>query len=354
VPPDAYQVLLYANNCRDSTVERARMAGDNMALRVQVLEVESSELCSAAGLARRMAMDLAADQLEAEGHNSGVILTTDADSLVAATWLANTWREFALGADCVAGYIDADPREFVSLGRDFQHRGLLEEHYHAVVAEIFALLDPRPHDPWPNHQVSSGASLGITLKMYRAIGGLPSRAAGEDAALTLAVECANGKVRHAMDVCVSTSCRLDGRAAGGAADAMKLRHAVIDTSCDEELEPAFTITQKAWLKGHLRRASDIGFMHKSPTLAGLDLSAEQLASLVGTLRQICFEAFWQQLCSASTALRYRNPLRPSMLPAEIARAEALLLFLRAQPDPLEAIDFFMEDSVTFEARLHSL
>ncbi|GLS20565.1 hypothetical protein GCM10007874_35820 [Labrys miyagiensis] len=326
----------------------------NMSLHVDVLEASSTDLCSAAGLARKIAMDRAADRLEREGLTNGMILTTDADSVVAPTWLATTWREFALGADCVAGYIDANPGEFSGLGMDFRHRGFLEEHYHAVVAEIFALLDPRPHDPWPNHQVSSGASLAITLQMYRMIGGLPSRPTGEDSALALAVECAGGKVRHSMDVCVSTSCRLDGRAAGGAADAMKLRHAVVDTQCDDELESAFTITRKAWIKGHLRRASEIGFMEESAILRGLDLPSGEMAALLRTLQQGCFEIFWQQLCAVNSSLQYRNPLRPSMLPAEIARAEALLQFLRAQPYPLEAIDFFMEDGVTFEARLHSL
>lgn len=354
VPPTAYQVVLYANNCSDGTADVARQARDVMAMRIEVVEAEASAQRSAAGLARGIAMDLAADKLETEGLTKGVILTTDADSVAASTWLATNWREFDRGADCVAGYIDAQPPELIGLGRDFQNRGFLEEHYHAIVAEIFTMLDPRPHDPWPNHQVSSGASLGITLQMYRAIGGLPRLAAGEDAALTLAVECAGGKVRHAMDVCVSTSCRLDGRAAGGAADAMKLRHAIIDTPCDEELESAFTVTKKAWLKGHLRRASDIGFMQKSAILASLDLTSKQLDGLVGVLRRTCFEVFWQQLCSMSPSLRYRAPLRPSMLPVEIERGEALLHFLRAQPDPLEAIDFFMEDGVTFEARLHSL
>lgn len=351
IPLDSYQVLVYANNCADGTAARAARIGEQTGLRLEVLSVPRSAELSSAGLAHKAAMNIAADRLETAGFSAGIILTKDADSMISPLWLANSWREFSWGADCVAGYIDADPHEFVDLGLNFQHRGFLEEHYHALVAEIFALLDPRPHDPWPNHQVSSGASLAVTLRMYRAIGGLPAKASGEDAALALAVECLGGKVRHSMDVCVTTSCRLEGRAMGGAADAMRQRHAEPDAPCDPELESVFTVTKKVWLKGHLRRSSDIGFLEKSAILATLGLEGARVEGLLATLHRSCFEVFWQDLCAASAYLRYGRPLRPSMLATEIGRAEALLSFLRSQSNPFEAIDLLMEDRVTFEARM---
>jgi hypothetical protein len=353
IPFETYHVLLYANNCTDGTAVAARQFSQGTGLQIRVVDVACDAENSSAGLARKAAMDFAAEQLEAAGLYRGLILTTDADSAVSPTWLASTWLEFDKGVDCVAGYIDADPFEFVGLGLDFQHRGFLEEQYHALVAEIFALLDPRRHDPWPNHQVSSGASLGITLKMYRSIGGLPPKPAGEDAALALAVESEGGKVRHAMNVCVQTSCRLDGRAVGGAADAMRERFFAADSPCDPELERVFTVVRKAWLKGHLRRASEIGFMQESAILSGLALAPDVAGPLLDTLQNARFEVFWQQLCAAAPSLQYGNPLRPSMLSAEIARAEALLGCLRTQPYPLEAVDSFMEDRVEFEASLHS-
>ncbi|MGN8119521.1 glycosyltransferase [Labrys sp. 22185] len=354
IPFEAYLVLVFANNCTDATAARAADICNGTGLRIDVVSVASSEELSSAGLARKAAMDIAAEQLEAADLHNGVIMTTDADSIVSPSWLASTWLEFSEGADCVAGYIDADPREFVELGSSFQYRGFLEEHYHALVAEIFALLDPRPHDPWRNHQVNSGASLAVTLRMYRAIGGLPAKATGEDAALALAVECLGGKVRHSMDVCVTTSCRLDGRAVGGAADAMKLRHAEPDAPCDQELESVFAVTKKAWLKGHLRRSSNIGFMEESAILAALGLGPAEIGKLLTILRRSRFEVFWQALCAASTLLRYGEPLRPSMLAVEIGRAETLLTYLRSQPNPLEAIDVVMEDRVAFEARLQGV
>jgi len=68
-------------------------------------------------------------------------------------------HEFGNGVDCVAGYIDAIPAEYIGLGGDFLSRGRLEDTYLRYIAEIYARCDPRPHDPWPNHRVSSGASL---------------------------------------------------------------------------------------------------------------------------------------------------------------------------------------------------
>jgi hypothetical protein len=54
-------------------------------------------------------------------------------------------------------------------------------------AAIHQHLDPRPHDPWPRHASEPGASLAVTLQAYRAIGGLPCIAFGEDGALVAAL-----------------------------------------------------------------------------------------------------------------------------------------------------------------------
>ena len=64
-------------------------------------------------------MDLAAIRLAEVAPINGLILTTDADSRVAPTWFAATLREFEKGVDCVAGYIDAIPAEYLALGGDF-------------------------------------------------------------------------------------------------------------------------------------------------------------------------------------------------------------------------------------------
>jgi hypothetical protein len=73
--------------------------------------------------------------------------------------------------------------------------------------------------------------------------------------LTEALDRAGFKVRHSMAVSVSTSCRLDGRAQGGAADTMRLRHAAPDSPCDDDLEPALKATRRALYRGILRKVA---------------------------------------------------------------------------------------------------
>ena len=100
---------------------------------------------------------------------------TDADSVVTPSWYADNMSHLELGADCVAGYIDAEAVEIVSHGAVFLARGRLEDTYLRLVAEIYALCDPRPHDPWPNHRVSSGASLAVKLAAMKPSAACPTK-----------------------------------------------------------------------------------------------------------------------------------------------------------------------------------
>lgn len=324
VPDGAFEILIFANNCSDATADVARAFAALVPHPVTVVEEQMQPGTQSAGWARKRAMDLAAASLRERGGN-GLILTTDADSCVAPTWFAATMREFGHGVDCVAGYIDANPLELVSLGRTFLGRGRLEDRYLRLVAEIYARCDVRPHDPWPNHRVSSGASLAVTLDAYTAIGGLPPRPVGEDAALTETLDRAGFKVRHSMDVSVSTSCRLDGRAQGGAADTMRLRHAVPDAPCDDDLEPALKATRRAIYRGWLRK-----WMEGGATPPSLPHGWRVPETVIRDLVQpgAAFEDVWQQLCEASPILQRGLPLRPSDLPRQIAMAQIILRRLR--------------------------
>ena len=81
----------------------------------------------------------------------------------------------------------------------------------------------------------------------------------------------DARVRHAPDITVVTSGRLDGRAAGGAADTMRLRCEVPESPCDERLEPVSrALFRYAWRRG-LRR------LHATGTLGQTWLWALPLA-----------------------------------------------------------------------------
>ena len=87
-----------------------------------------------AGWARRLAMEGAA-QLAAP---DGVILTTDADTLVHCDWVEANLREIAAGHDAIAGYVMADPMELMELPPAILERGRLEWEYQQLAAELDA------------------------------------------------------------------------------------------------------------------------------------------------------------------------------------------------------------------------
>jgi hypothetical protein len=323
------EILVFANSCSDETASVARRASRSSPHTVTVIEEDMPAGQLNAGWARKRAMDLAAIKLAEVAPIRGIILTTDADSRVAPTWLAATMREFENGVDCVAGYIDAVPTEYIALGGEFLARGRLEDTYLRYLAEIYARCDPRPHDPWPNHRVSSGASLAVTLAAYGAIGGLPPRPVGEDSALTDALDRAGLRVRHSMDVYVSTSCRLEGRATGGAAETMRHRHAVPDAPCDENMEPALQATRRALCRGILRERWMNGPAARAWPRA-LPISTE-IARLFDGRRARPFEDAWEAVRDSNEELRTGSPLRPSDLPRQIAIAKMVVRQLRMPP-----------------------
>jgi hypothetical protein len=312
-------VLLLVNNSTDATAQAARSMALQVPYPLQVLEI-TLESGATAGGARRRAMEEAAARLRARERN-GVLLTTDADSAVSPSWCAENMRHLEEGADCVAGYIDAEAPEIVSLGAAFLQRGRLEDMYLRLVAEIYALCDPRPHDPWPNHRVSSGASIAVTVAAYDAVGGMPDRALGEDGAFTAILDEKGFRVRHPLDVSVLTSCRLIGRAAGGAADTMRHRRDVPDAPCDDELEPALATLRRAVMRGLLRQASGE---------RKLGLAMERLHDKDWKLNweASTFTDAWKEMEGRHPKLRRGPPLRPCDLPRQIELAKFILRHLR--------------------------
>jgi GT2 family glycosyltransferase len=325
IASDAFELLVLANNCTDATAQAARRLGSRLPFSIRVIERTLPTGTATAGGARRAVMNEAAECLGVR-HPEGVILTSDADSTVSPTWFADNLRHFRQGADCVAGYIDAEPLEIVQLGTALLGRGRLEDTYLSQVAEIYARCDPRPHDPWPNHRVSSGASLAVRRAAYCAVGGLPPKALGEDIAFTDLLDRNGFKVRHALDVTVSTSCRLDGRASGGAADTMRQRRDVPDAACDDDLEPALPTLRRALMRGFLREAWRQRKSDKALRL--LACVPAPMAALQGA-----FSDAWDQLCRHHPALARGRPLRPSDLPRQIAAARLILRHLRGMPHP---------------------
>jgi len=332
-----FDVLVLANDCGDETARSARSYAGRVPFGLHVVECRLPPGEAHAGGARRVAMEQAATLLTGGGNRTGrlaerdgIILTTDADSRVQPTWMAANLAAFETGVDAVAGYVDAGAGEYLALGAEFLDRGRLEDCYLAYVARLYAALDPRRHDPWPNHRVHSGASFAVTLSAYRAIGGLPSRGLGEDAALALALESAGFLIRHTMDAVVTTSCRFDSRTPGGAGDTMRQRYENLDATCDGDMEPVERVFRRARTKGLLRRLHAAGRLgDDSIWQKRLAFDRTRAAHILEDAANLPFARLWQAVESESSALRLGDALRPSDLPFELRKAERLLRHLAA-------------------------
>src|SRR3954468_12343364 len=80
-PPHAVMLLL--NNCTDGTASIARSCAQHMPYRLHIQSHNFAAPLAGAGHARRLAMQAAA----AVAGPHGVLLTTDADTVVAGDWV---------------------------------------------------------------------------------------------------------------------------------------------------------------------------------------------------------------------------------------------------------------------------
>lgn len=208
-------VVAFANGCTDDSA--AILAGYRP--RAFTLDARCASLLPGsthAGWARRLALDAAADHLSAPGD---LLLSTDADTLVASDWIVRTTAHMDAGADAVAGLALTCRADRIALGPAAAARLTLLGRYFTAIDYLRAPADRRDH--WPCHGYEGGASIALTLERYRRIGGAPTPSVGEDRALFAAVRTSGGRIRHARDVRVFTSCRTEGRAAGGMADTLR-------------------------------------------------------------------------------------------------------------------------------------
>lgn len=210
LPPNTFEVIVLANNCNDHTAATVHQ----QAHRFPQLVLHAAELClpgakAHVGCARRLLMDEACARLEQVGRPAGIIASTDADTCVAPTWLAAIQAEIMAGADAVGGRIltEITSRALLPLRRIQAH----DAAYRQLCARLEDLIDPASSDPWPRHHQHFGASLALTARAYRQVGGLPEVRFLEDEALCQALRRHDLGLRHSPQVQVLTSSRREGR-----------------------------------------------------------------------------------------------------------------------------------------------
>ncbi len=207
---DSFEVIVVLDGCRDRTpqiVERA--AHSDGYPPIHSLEFAYPE---GVGRARRLGMDIAYLRLLQVGRSEGLIASTDADTIVAADWLASQLRLVRAGAEAIGGLIELDPAERQAL----DPYAVMVREQHAAERLTHA-LEQATADTDVEHPHFSGASLALTAAAYKRCGGLPVCAALEDEALARALSARGIAIHRPQKVRVRTSARIDGRAPRGLA-----------------------------------------------------------------------------------------------------------------------------------------
>ncbi|MBG6120269.1 hypothetical protein IWY39_004134 [Sphingobium sp. JAI105] len=186
-----------------------------------------------AGSARRAAMDMGADLLPPDG----LLLSTDADCRPPADWIETNLAHFS-AERIIGGRIELDELEADIAPAIFMLRRRFDAYWQAVRA-IEDTIDPVAWDMPPRHGDHTGASLALSVDLYRRAGGVPLLPTGEDRALVEAAIKAGGKLVHPNAVWTRASSRTAGRANGGMAADMQ-RWIDCAASGDIPMVPAFS------------------------------------------------------------------------------------------------------------------
>jgi GT2 family glycosyltransferase len=311
--PDA--VILLLNNCTDGTEATARALAPRLGFEPDLACLDLTPAQANAGCARRLAMQLAAKR----AGPGGVLLTTDADTVVPPDWVTRNLAALDAGADVVCGRVEVDPAEAALIPAHLHADDALECRLIALLDDIAWLLDSEPHDPPPRHTEASGASLAVTAAAFQRVGGIPAIPSTEDRTFVTALWRMDARIRHDPAIRVSVSGRTVGRAPGGMADAIRRRMVRQDKFTDDQVEPAAAALLRYGLRSAARNAWRL---QRIDALLADDLGIP-VRVLAKALRRPFFGAAWAALERASPHLGRRR-VRFTGLPKEIARAEAIV------------------------------
>lgn len=232
-------IIVIVNNTADRSGELAAAWARTASVPVLICEVTFAEMIADIGHVRRFAMDCAAALVEP----GGVILSTDADTIVSIDWADRLSRAAAVSG-LAYGPITTDDAA-LAFGPEAVRIAELEEALRSAQARLWALLAPR-HTLRIGIAVG-GANMGASLTAYRAVGGLPPLVTDEDRAFTDKVLNAGFDAVRVDEAGVVTSCRLVSRVVGGMAATLSARLAG-HCECDRTVLPIrrFALLALTW------------------------------------------------------------------------------------------------------------
>jgi hypothetical protein len=191
-------VVVVVHRCTDGTERAARellAEPDGV-----VLVDDSPNVATARSAGAAVALDLlSARSTSAVAPERNWLLSTDADSVVPSSWIADLGRHIDGGAAAVAGLVQVHGWEGASPAA--------REAYRAIIAAGIRLTHAHDH--------VYAANLAVRFDAFLDVGGWPDRVPGEDAALIEALRGNDWPVATATDVWVRTSGRRVPRAGGG-------------------------------------------------------------------------------------------------------------------------------------------
>lgn len=239
-------IVVLVNNSADRTFDKAVAALRNTDVPHLVIDAELPDGFVAAGYARLAAFEAALCRIDA----GGILLTTDADTVVRRDWVAANSRALKT-ADVVFGRIEPDPAELAALPQVVRDRFHTETEYRHWSTRLANALDPGL-PVLHVHGFTGGASIGCRGVAYAEIGGMPCVASGEDGAFAERAFARDLRVVRCSSVSVTTSCRLRGRAPGGMAETLARWRTDTDTRCDAAFEPPCSTYLRAWARARVR------------------------------------------------------------------------------------------------------
>lgn len=214
--PKSFEIIVLTNNCTDNSYEIARkFQAKNSFLNLRLADITTEKHNANSGYVRRLLLEKAFERLSFYHPNDGLILTTDADTQVAANWIAANLFEIETGADAVGGRILFTASEMAKMSLSAKLFHLIDEKYRLLSAELESVLDQLTHDAFPRHHQHFNGSFAVTTRAYRRAGGVPDVRFLEDVAFYHALLRVDAKFRHSPLVKVYTSARETGRTEAG-------------------------------------------------------------------------------------------------------------------------------------------